>query len=255
MRPRWFPALLVLVVVLSYPALASAQITVAAASDLQTVLPEIVSRFERSASVPVRVAYGSSGNFVSQIQNGAPFDLFLSADDQYVARLVAAKLADGSSVTAYASGRLAIWTRRDRGLDLAPGITVASSPRVRRISIANPDHAPYGRAAVDALRHAGIYDAVRSKLVLGENVAQAAQFAQTGNADIGIIAFALTLAPAMQAQGQTVEVPQSAFAPIRQTGTVIARSSHQELGKRFLAFLTQPEIAALLQRSGFGPPQ
>lgn len=239
--------------VLVHTATAAAQLSVAAASDLQPVLPEIAARFERATGEVVRVSYGSSGNFVSQIQNGAPFDLFLSADDTYVDRLVASGQADGRSTTGYATGRLALWSRNDRGLVLAGGLATLADSRIRRIAIANPEHAPYGRAAVDALRRAGIYERVQGKLVLGENVSQAAQFAQTGNADVAIIARSLTFAPAMKQAGTALDVPESAYAPIRQTGVVLTRSPRRDLAARFLEFLGQPDIIVLLRASGFGP--
>lgn len=231
---------------------ASAQVSVAAAADLQAVLPEIGARFQRASGQTLRVTYGSSGQFVSQIQNGAPFDLFLSADESFVQRLVASGHADAASVAPYARGRLALWSRTDRQLDLGQGLRLLTSPAVRRIAIANPEHAPYGRAAVDALRHAGLYERVQSRLVLGENVSQAAQFAQTGNADAGIIALSLTLAPAMLAAGTAVELSPDTFAPITQTGVVLTASRRRDAARRFLQFLVQPEIAQLLRDSGFG---
>jgi molybdate transport system substrate-binding protein len=231
---------------------ASAQLLVAAAADLQAVLPDIGARFQRASGQPLRVTYGSSGQFVAQIQNGAPFDLFLSADETFVRRLVESGHAEASSVAPYALGRLALWARTDRHLDLGQGLALLTSPAVRRIAIANPQHAPYGRAAVDAIRHAGLYDRVQTRLVLGENVSQAAQFAQSGNADVGIIALSLTLAPAMRASGTAVELPSDSFAPITQTGVVLTASRQRELARRFLQFLSQPDIAQLLRDSGFG---
>lgn len=240
-------------VILSTAAPARAQIAIAAASDLQPVLPEIVARFGRAVGEPPRVSFGSSGNFVAQIQNGAPFDVFLSADDTYVTQLVSSGHADGSTAAVYASGRLALWSRGDKGVILSAGLTSLTDGRIKRIAIANPVHAPYGRAAVDALRRAGLYERVKHRLVLGENVAQAAQFAQTGNADVAIIALSLTLTPAMQRAGGAVEVPASAFSPIRQTAVVLTRSAQADLARRFVQFLGQPDIALLLRRSGFGP--
>jgi len=231
---------------------ASAQLSVAAAADLQAVLPDIGARFQRTSGHALRITFGSSGQFVSQIQNGAPFDLFLSADESFVRRLVASGHADGTTVAPYALGRLALWTRTDRKLDLTQGLAVLGSPAVRRIAIANPEHAPYGRAAVDALRRAGLYEQVRPRLVLGENVSQAAQFAQTGNADAGIIALSLTLAPAMRTTGTAVELPQDTFAPITQTGVVLRASRQRDAARRFLQFLSQPDIVQLLRDSGFG---
>jgi molybdate transport system substrate-binding protein len=237
---------------LAAPRDAGAQIAVAAASDLQTVMPGIVARFQGASGQTVRVSFGSSGNFVSQIQNGAPFDVFLSADQAYIAQLVESGHAVRTSVVEYAEGRLAIFTRRDSGIDISRGLSALADAKVRRIAVANPAHAPYGRAAVSAMQQTGIYDRVRSRLVLGENVSQAAQFAQTGNADVGLIALALTRAPAMQSGGISVEVPAELYPPIRQAGAVLMRSGQKEVATRFLAFLKGTEAATILRAAGFG---
>ena len=234
---------------------AHAQLTVAAASDLQTVLPVIAQQFQQSEGVPLRISYGSSGQFVTQIQNTAPFDLFLSADDSYIRALVASGHADSSTVVHYATGRLALWVRTDRGIDITQGITTTVDPRVRTIAIANPIHAPYGRAAVDALQRAGLYERVRGRIVMGENVSQAAQFAQTGNADVAIIALSLTMAPAMRSVGTAVEIPRDAYSPIRQAGVVVRGSSRTAQARRLLAFLASPAIAKVLMDAGFGAAQ
>lgn len=232
---------------------AHAQLTVAAASDLQTVLPAIAERFQQTEHLPVRIAYGSSGQFVTQIQNKAPFDVFLSADDAYVAALVKSGHADGSTVVPYATGRLALWARLDRGIDVTRGITAITDARVRKIAIANPLHAPYGRAAVDVLQRAGLYERVRERIVMGENVSQTAQFAQTGNADVAIIALSLTMAPAMKSVGASFEIPRDTFSPIRQAAVAVRESPRADQARRFLAFLTTPAIAQLLLDAGFGP--
>ena len=240
--------------VLAVPA-AHAQLTVAAASDLQTVLPVIAQRFQQVERVPVRISYGSSGQFVTQIQNRAPFDVFLSADDGYISALVTSGHADGSTVVPYATGRLALWTRTDRGIDTTRGLTALVDPRVHSLSIANPAHAPYGRAAVEALQRAGLYEQLRQRIVMGENVSQAAQFAQPGNADAAIVALSLTMAPAMRSVGAAVEIPLDAFSPIRQAGVIIRGTSRAEQARRLLAFLTTPDIATLLLSAGFGAPR
>src|SRR5262245_19322233 len=162
-------------------------IAVAAASDLQMALPDLIAPFEREARATVNVTYGSSGNFVAQIQSGAPFDVFLSADVEYPRQLVASGHADANTMYEYATGRLVLWTRNDSGVDVRQGLASLRDVRVRRIAIANPAHAPYGRAAVAAMRKAGVYDAAQPKLVLGENISQAAQFVESGNADVGFV--------------------------------------------------------------------
>ena len=196
-RASWLLAVASAVAVLAAapPALlhgqASKRLTIAAASDLQAVLPAIVRDFERSAAASVTVSFGSSGSFFAQIQNGAPFDVFLSADVDYPKQLAAAGVADLTTLQVYATGHLVLWTRRDTGIDLSRGLAGLTDAHVRHVAIANPKYAPYGRAAVAALRTAGVYDAVQPKLVMGENISQAAQLVESGNAEVGIaLAFA-----------------------------------------------------------------
>jgi molybdate transport system substrate-binding protein len=252
-----------LVVLVSAAVVAAAQphappLAVAAASDLQSVLPALASRFEQESSRPVMLTFGSSGNFFSQIQNGAPFDLFFSADVDYPRRLEAAGLTEPGTLQPYAIGRLVLYAstaaKLGPGLDLRRGLAVLTDARVRRIAIANPEHAPYGRAAVAALTHERLFDQVRAKLVLGENVSQAAQFVQSGNAQAGLIALSLARAPALRASGTYVEVPASFYPTIEQAAVVIRASSRKDAARQFLAFLARPEIAQILDGAGFLPP-
>ena len=229
-------------------------IRVAAASDLQAALPVIAAQFQKDTGVTVALTFGSSGNFFAQIQNGAPFDLFLSADIEYPRQLERAGLADSNSLAAYATGRLVLWTRADSGIDLRAGLSSLVDARVRRIAIANPAHAPYGRAAVAALRHEGLYERVQSKLVLGENISQAAQFAQSGNADVGLLALSVALAPTMKSSGSYVEVPAALHPAIEQAAVVLASSSQKAAAQRFLAMLTSAEGQRILQSYGFARP-
>jgi molybdate transport system substrate-binding protein len=249
----------VLGVILGCGQLCSAQpaptIMVAAASDLQSVLPELASRFQRDTGSTIKTTLGSSGNFVAQIQNGAPFDVFLSADVDYAQKLVASGHADAKSLYEYATGRLVLWTRNDTGIDVRRGLAVLRDARVRRIAIANPEFAPYGRAAVAALRHEKLYEAVQRKLVLGENIAQAAQFVESGNADVGIIALSLASGPALRASGTYVQIPQAAHPPIRQAAVVLSRSRNRETALQFVAYLKRPEIVRLLEGFGFNDPR
>ena len=180
-------------------AIATAQtLTVAVASDLQFVLPAIASQFAKDTGQQVRLTFGSSGNFFTQIENGAPFDAFLSADIDYPKRLESSGRAEPGSLYSYGTGRLVLWTRNDSGIDLRPGLRMLVDASVRRIAIANPAHAPYGRAAVAALRHEWLYERVRRKFVVGENISQAAQFAQSGSADVGVLALSLALSPTLK---------------------------------------------------------
>src|SRR5215472_2066235 len=243
------------IAVLTLASGATAQpLSIAAASDLQVVLPTITASFERSSGVKVNVSFGSSGNFLAQIKNGAPFDVFLSADIDYPRELERAGLAEPGTLSPYATGSLVLWTRTGSGVDVQRGLEVLLSESVRHIAIANPEHAPYGRAAVAALRGAGLYDKVRAKLVLGENVSQAAQFVQSGNAEAGLIPLSLARAPAASAVGQFVAVPASLYPPIEQAAVVVRASRNKTAARAFLAFLDQPATRTLLANTGFGPP-
>ena len=188
-------AVAALLVMLSARLSAADTIAIAAASDLQSAMPELARQFEATSGHQVRVTYGSSGNFFAQIQNGAPFDVYCSADVDYPKRLEAAGLAEPGTRYDYAIGRLVVWTRGGSAIDVSRGLEALRASAVRRIAIANPDHAPYGRAAVAAMRNAGVYDAVKAKLVLGENISQAAQFVESGNADVALLALAVSLGP------------------------------------------------------------
>ena len=230
---------------------AAQPIAVAAASDLQVVFPELAARFERETGRKVALTFGSSGNFFAQIQNGAPFDLFFSADLDYPQRLEAAGLAERGSARQYATGRIVLWTRKDSGVDIGQGLQALTAARVRRIAIANPEHAPYGRAAVAALRHEKVYDAVRGKLVLGENISQAAQFVQSGNADVGVLALSLALSPALRDTGTTYRIPESSHPPIAQAAVILAASRQKDAGRQFLEFLRRADIARIMGEFGF----
>jgi molybdate transport system substrate-binding protein len=232
---------------------AAQPLTVAAASDLQAVLPAIAAQFEKDTGQKVTLTFGSSGNFYTQIQNGAPFDVFMSADIDYPKRLVQSRLAE--HLYEYATGHIVLWTRNDSGVDLKSGLGVLADPKVKRIAIANPAHAPYGRAAVAALRHEKLYDRVRSKFVFGENISQTAQFAQSGNADVGIVALSLALGPALKSAGTYVEIPADLHPPIEQAAIVAARSPRKDLARQFVDALKQPAIVKLLQSSGFATSQ
>jgi molybdate transport system substrate-binding protein len=236
--------------------LAAAQgLAIAAASDLQSALPALAAQFEQDTGQRVKLTFGSSGNFFAQIQNGAPFDVFLSADIDYPRRLERSGQAERGSLYQYAIGHLVLWTRQDSGIDVQRGLAVLADGRVRRIAIANPEHAPYGRAAVEALRHEGLYERVRGKLVLGENISQTAQFAQSGSADVGVLALSLALSPALKSSGTYVDIPESWYHPIEQAAVVLASSRQKALARQFVDFLKKPGGVRILQSYGFAVPQ
>jgi molybdate transport system substrate-binding protein len=237
--------------VVRVPAQARGTLTIAAASDLQAALPEVIRKFERQSNTTVTVSFGSSGNFFAQIQNGAPYDVYLSADIDYPKRLVASGHADASSLYQYATGRLVLWTRKDSGIDVRGGLRILTEARVMRIAIANPKYAPYGRAAEAALRNEKVYDAVRSKLVLGENISQTAQLVDSGNASVGIIAFSLAVGEALRARGTYSEIPATAHPPIDQAAVIVSASTRKPLASEFLDYLKRPDIIEHLHRFGF----
>jgi molybdate transport system substrate-binding protein len=232
-------------------------LTIAAASDLKFALDELVGRFrEQNPEADLQVTYGSSGNFFAQIANGAPFDLYLSADVAYPRKLAEQGLVHESGVFEYAVGRLVLWVPGGSRLPVETlGMRTLLEPSVKRIAIANPQHAPYGRAAEAAMKSQGVHEAVKDKLVLGENIAQTAQFVQSGSADVGLIALALALAPAMRSQGRHWEVPRDAYPRMDQGGAILKRTRDEELALRFRRFLLGQEGRALLKDHGFFLPQ
>lgn len=235
----------------SLTACAQEELTVAAAADLQGVMPEIASRFEKQAGINVRLSYGSSGNFFAEIQNSAPYDVFFSADIAYPQKLEAAGLTDPGSLYEYATGRIVLWIPNRSSVDLSKGLAVVADPAIKKLAIANPAHAPYGRAAESALQKAGLWETASSKLVLGENISQTAQFVESGNADAGILALSLVLSPTLKGHGRYYEIPAELYPPIHQAVVILKHSPHQASAKRFVDFLKTPEITSLLQRNGF----
>lgn len=232
------------------------EVRVAAASDLQYLLREVVDSFHAAnPGIRLAVTYGSSGNFYSQLRNQAPFDLYLSADLDYPRRLADSGYALPNSLFRYAIGEVVVWVPAASPLDLDRlGVQALLDPSVRRIAMANPRHAPYGRAAEAALRTLGVYAAVERKLVLGESVSQTAQFVQSGAADVGLIALSLAAAPAMRAKGRAWRVPLDAYPRLEQGGVVLrwARDTAAALALR--DELLGPRGRALLTRHGFMIP-
>jgi len=234
---------------------AGRQITVAAAADLTFVFKEVAAHFEKETGITVRLSFGSSGNFFAQIQNGAPYDIFFSADARYPRQLESAGLVEPGTFYSYGRGKIVLWAPKGSKIDVARGLSVLAEPGVRKISIADPGHAPYGQAAVAALRHEGLYDKVRDKLVLGENISQAAQFVLSGGADVGIVALSLALSPTMKNAGKFSEVPESSYPAIDQAAVILKSSRNKEAARQFLDFLRRPEIAGLMRGYGFALPE
>ncbi|MGB8473577.1 MAG: molybdate ABC transporter substrate-binding protein [Candidatus Acidiferrum sp.] len=229
-------------------------IRIAAAADMQFAMQDLATHFEQQTGTKVDVTYGSSGNFFSQLQNGAPFDLFFSADIQYPRKLQAAGFAEPGTLYEYAVGRIAIWVPMDSKVDVEhQGWKALLDSRVQRISIANPSHAPYGRAAVAALQRAGIYEQVKPKLVYGENISQAAQFVQSGNAQAGIVALSLAISPGMR-QGQRWEIPADMHPPIEQAAILMNGEKNKDEARAFLEFVKSAAGRAALAKYGFTFP-
>ncbi|MFL6440053.1 MAG: molybdate ABC transporter substrate-binding protein [Terriglobales bacterium] len=233
---------------------AEQEITVAAAADLQPMMQELATRFESQTHSKVKLSFGSSGNFFAQVQNGAPYDLFFSADVSYPQKLQDAGLAQPGSLYEYARGKIVLWAPQGSVIDVNKGLSVAADPAVKRLAIANPAHAPYGRAAQAALTKVGLWEKVARKLVMGENIAQTAEFVQSGNADAGILALSLALSPSMRNEGRYFEIPQQLYPPLRQSVVILKRSQHKEDAEKFLEFMKTPATKSLLLQYGFAPP-
>lgn len=226
---------------------------VAAASDLKFAITDIAARFEADTGRRVALNFGSSGNFARQIQQGAPFEVFMSADEEFVFRLADAGLTRDRGAL-YAIGRIVLYVPKGSKLALDPGLKGlrAGWGDVRRFAIANPEHAPYGRAAQEALTSLGLWDLVQPKLVLGENIAQTAQFITTRSAEAGIIALSLALAPELARQGDSVLLPETLHNPLRQR-MVLTKGAGETAG-RFYEYLQQPPARAILKQYGFVLP-
>lgn len=231
-----------------------AELSVAAASDLRFALEEIARLFEAQHGTKTRLTFGSSGQLAAQIEQGAPFDLFFSADEGFVHALARRGVVRPESVQLYAIGRIVLWVRTASPLAVADGMTVLTDERIRFVAIANPTHAPYGRAAVQALQTAGLYERVRPKLVLGENISQTLQFIQSGNADIGIVALSLAVAPAVHPAGRSWLIPAYLHRPIRQAAGVVAASRQSAQARVFLSFLNGPAGRRVMRQFGFALP-
>jgi len=228
---------------------------VAAASDLKFAVEEIAAQFGAETKREVKLTFGSSGNFYRQIEQGAPFEMFMSADEDFVAKLAASgRTVDNGAL--YATGRIVLFAAHGSSLKVDPEMAdlkaALSGGRIHRFAIANPEHAPYGRAAEQALTKLGLWNAIQPKLVLGENVSQAAQFATSGSTQGGIFAYSLALAPAVSKLGTYVLLPEDLHQPLRQRMVLIKGAS--ETSRAFYAYLLQPVARATFRRYGFVLP-
>ena len=229
---------------------------IAAAADLKFALDDVLAAFRQAhPEQDAQPTYGSSGTLFAQLDNGAPFDLFLSADVKFPRQLIERGKAEKDSLFFYATGHLVVWVPRDSPLDVAAlGARTLLDASVRKVAIANPEVAPYGAAAVAALKKLGVHDGVRAKLVLGENVAQAAQFVQSGAADAGVLSLSLALAPKMRAAGKFWEVPMDAFPKLEQAGVIRTGAANRAGAVLLREFLGAPAGREILKRYGFVLP-
>lgn len=233
----------------------SRELTVAAAADLSSVLKEVGDSFEKKTGVHVRLSFGASGALTQQIHNGGPFDVFFSADMDYPRQLIASGEADAVTLYQYAVGKLVLWVPADSPLDVEhKGMEILLDPSVQKISMANPQHAPYGRAAEAALKHAGLYEKVRPRLVMGENVSQAAQFVESGNAQAGFVALAHAVAPVMKGKEKFWIVPADYYPQLAQGVVVVSSSKHKKDAGDFLDFIRTKEMLTLFRKYGFTLP-
>jgi len=248
----------ILIIFVSVVPSLAAEVAVATASDLGFAVKEIITDFEKAIGNKVKLSLGSSGAFATQIENGAPFDVFLSADIAYPQDLGKKGFTEPKTTFVYAVGRIVVWVPKNSSIDVEKlGINALLQPQIRKIAIANPEHAPYGRAAVSAMQHFGVYETVKNKLVLGENISQAAQFVQSEAAEIGIVALSLALSDPMRASGKYWQVPFDAYPRMDQAGVILkhARSSgNLDAARAFVNALQSPSGRAVLGRYGFSLP-
>jgi molybdate transport system substrate-binding protein len=237
---------------------AQTSVRIAAAADLEPVLPTIVEQFRQTTGIDAQVTYQASAALTTQIQNGAPFDVFLSANVDYPQRLIAAGLAQGlgegtaGAPIVYAKGTLVLWTRKDAHLP-PPSLDLLRGPALKRLAIANPDRAPYGKAAVAALQKLGMYESLKPRLAISENIAQAAQFVDTGNADAGLISLTSAKTARLTADGQYFEIPGDLYPPIEQGAVLVSKTGERVAAKKFLVFLMSTPVQEQLRKFGLTP--
>lgn len=244
-------------------------LTVAAAADLEPVLPPLLAEFQGQTGIKAVAVYASSATLATQIINGGPYDLFLSADLSFPGKVIAAGMGESAKPIPYARGTLVLWARNDSpvarskqqpgggsGESARRGLSVNTlrSPALKKLAVADAEHAPYGRAAMAAITDLGLMSALKAKLVIAENIAQAAQFAESGNAQVGLISLTSALTPQLQAVGSYVEMPAGAYPPILQGAVVVKNSPHRGEAQKFLDFLFSPAVRKQLAARGLQAP-
>jgi len=250
------PGLTVLAVALA--ARAQTPLRIAAAADLEPVLPPILRQFQQSTGIHAEATYQASAGLTTQILNGAPFDVFLSADLAYPKRLIVAGIADSGGIgnnaepIIYADGTLVLWARKDSTLP-PPSLELLRNRGLRRLAIANPDRAPYGRAAVAAITNLELYDSLRAKLVTAENIAQAAQFVDSGNADAGLISLTSALTRRLSTSGRYFQIPRNLYPPIQQGAVIMNRSRQRAEAAKFLDYLLSGPVQVQMAHMGLTP--
>jgi molybdate transport system substrate-binding protein len=249
------PLLLLLMSLLAGPAFASDLLSIAAASDLTYCMDDLAAGFRREMpGVQVKVSIDASGTLFRQMKNGAGYDVFLSADMAYPGKLATEAGAVAASLAPFAIGRVALWSVDPR-FDMRQGMRVLTDSRLTRLAIANPDVAPYGRAAKAALESHGFWDAVKGKLVLGENVAQATKLVQAKQAEIGVVSMSTLLSPKFKGVGHYYLIPDTGVPPIEHGAIITSHGKDNPAAARFLAFLQTPAGREILHRHGFGLPR
>jgi len=255
---RVFAVILIIILAGTHSAWAqSGTVLAAAASSMKFAFEELTGAFHKEhPSIRVKLSFGSSGNFYSQIKNGAPHDIYFSADTEYPRLLEEEGFGQGDlKVTPYAVGRIVLWSSHRMNVDSEKEkMDILLSPKILKFAIANPQHAPYGRAAIEALRHFKILESIESRLVMGENVSQTAQFTHTGAAQAGIIALSLALTPQMSSAGTYWLIPMQSHQPIEQGYLILRNSRNPVAAKVFADYVTGPKGAVILRQHGFGVP-
>ena len=233
---------------------AAREVHVLAAADLQPVMPALEAAFEKAKGIKLTVSFGSSATLATQILNGAPADIFLAADESFPHRIVAAGLADSPAPIPYARGTLVLWARKD---SRSAPVTLATlrEGRFQSLAIANPEHAPYGRAAVAALKSMGLYDSLKPKLVQAENIAQTAQFVESGNAQLGLISLTSASTAHMKEIGSYVRMPADSYPALRQAAVVMKKGANAGDAHIFLDWLTSPAVQKTLPQYGLDPAE